>query len=125
LVQRFGSRKTIIMALTFSSMGILATLSSQLWVIVIGLAVLSTGVFITQSSTIGFVTSRISEGRSLATGLYNMSYYFGGTLGATVCGITFIWGGWNATAMALFIAQLSSMSIAFVFMKTKNPDLVR
>ncbi len=124
LIQRFGPRGTILLALSISSLGILGTLSSHLWVIIIGLAVLSTGVFITQSSTISFVTSRITEGRSLATGLYNMSYYFGGTLGAVVCGMTFIWGGWLATAIALLIAQLMSMSIAARFMKTKNPDIV-
>ncbi len=124
LIQKMGARRTIIAALLFSSMGVLATLSTQLWIIVAGLAILSTGVFITQSSTINFVTSHITEGRSLATGIYNMSYYLGGTLGASICGFIFVWGGWSATAAALIMAQLCSILVAFYFMKNRNRDYV-
>ena len=50
---------------------------------------MSSGVFITQSATISYLTSHVSEGRSLASGLYYMGYYGGGFIGAWACALAY------------------------------------
>ena len=99
--------------------GVLITLSSPLWLIIIGLTVMSSGVFITQSATIGYIATNVSEGRSLASGLYYMGYYAGGTAGAWACGLAYAYGEWSATVTMLVVVQIIALLIAaFGMIKT-------
>ena len=119
LIQRFGSARTIIVAVLISMLGVLITLSSPLWLIIIGLTVMSSGVFITQSATIGYIATNVSEGRSLASGLYYMGYYAGGTAGAWACGLAYAYGEWSATVALLVVVQIIALLIAaFGMIKT-------
>ena len=119
LIQRFGSARTIIVAVLISMLGVLITLSSPLWLIIIGLTVMSSGVFITQSATIGYIATNVSEGRSLASGLYYMGYYAGGTAGAWACGLAYAYGEWSATVTLLVVVQIIALLIAaFGMIKT-------
>ncbi|WP_296403142.1 MFS transporter [Psychrobacter sp.] len=119
LIQRFGSARTIVVAVIISIVGVLITLSAPLWLIVIGLAIMSSGVFITQSSTIGYIASNVSEGRSLASGIYYMGYYAGGTAGAWACGLAYSYGDWTATVILLVAMQVLALIIAaFGMIKT-------
>ena len=67
----------------------------KLPVIIVGLALFSTGVFIFQA--IGTVQTGVVAGRSRssAAGLYVTFYYIGGTLGATVTGWMWAADGWR------------------------------
>ena len=85
IIGRFGAKKTVLMAVSVSMVGVLGTLSVPLWGIVLALAIMSTGVFITQAATISYIAKNVTQNRSLASGLYYMGYYTGGTIGATVC----------------------------------------
>ncbi|MHB8949964.1 MAG: MFS transporter, partial [Rhodoferax sp.] len=76
-IVRLGFLRSLLGALMFSAAGLLLTLWPALPVIIIGLTVCATGVFICQSATISAIAQNIKEGRSLATGLYYMSYYAG------------------------------------------------
>ena len=119
LIQRFGSARTIIVAVILSMAGVLITLSAPLWLIIVGLSIMSSGVFITQSATIGYIATNVSEGRSLASGLYYMGYYAGGTVGAWACGLSYAYGEWSATVMLLVSVQVVALFIAaFGMIKT-------
>ncbi|WP_019672403.1 MFS transporter [Psychrobacter lutiphocae] len=120
LIQRFGSARTIVVAVIMSMIGVLIALLSPLWVIIIGLTIMSSGVFITQSATIGYIASNVHEGRSLASGLYYMCYYAGGTVGAWVCGLVYSHGQWSATVLALLAMQVFALLVASVAM-VKTP----
>ncbi|MDO5687398.1 MAG: MFS transporter [Neisseria sp.] len=116
VIGRFGSRRTVVAALIFSSCGLLLTQLSSLQGIIMALAIASTGIFITQSAAVSFAASNAREGRSLAAGLYNMSYYFGGFVGAWVCGYAYMYGAWRGTVAVLVLVQMIAMGIAWKFM---------
>lgn len=112
LLERFGSARTIMAAVIASMLGVLFTLSDALTVIIFGLAVMSSGVFITQSATISYIAVNVTKGRSLASGLYYMSYYAGGTIGAWLCGLAYAYGQWQTTVWLLLFVQIIAFLIA-------------
>lgn len=119
LIIKFGTNLTVLMAMSLSIFGVLLTLLHPLWMIVLALAVMSSGIFITQSSTITYISANVAEGRSLASGLYYMCYYAGGFTGSLLCGHAFESGGWFMTAVTLISAQLLAMLIGGVLMRKK------
>ncbi|PIT08455.1 MFS transporter [Snodgrassella alvi] len=117
LIVKFGTNFTVLIAMSLSIIGVLLTLLHPLWLIVLALAIMSSGIFITQSSTITYISANVTEGRSLASGLYYMCYYAGGFAGSVLCGHAFENGDWFMTAVTLISAQLMAMLIGGVLMR--------
>lgn len=116
-IGRFGMVKTIIGAVSLSIFGVALTLFAPLWVVIMGLTFMSCGVFITQSATISYIASHVSQGRSLASGLYYMSYYGGGSIGASLCGLIYMQGQWTYTVYTIILIQLLALVVATFFMR--------
>ena len=116
LLRRFGSARTVRVAVIISMLGVLLTLVTPLWGIVLGLAIMSSGVFITQAATISYIAVNVKKGRSLASGLYYMGYYAGGTMGAWVCGIAYARGQWSLTVWLLLFVQVLALFVASIGM---------
>ncbi len=113
-IAKFGFLKSLLSALTISAAGLLVTLLPSLTLVIVGLAVCSTGVFICQSATISTIASNVSEGRSLATGLYYMSYYAGGAAGTVVAGMAYEGWGWSGSVLCIALVQALAIVIAAV-----------
>ena len=96
------------------------TLVPSLPVIVVGLAVCSTGVFLCQSATISAITKNVTEGRSLATGIYYMSYYAGGAVGAWGAGLAFEAWGWSGSVMTITVVQMLAAGIVSVVWRKRS-----
>ncbi|WP_296243761.1 MULTISPECIES: MFS transporter [unclassified Psychrobacter] len=121
LLRRFGSARTVRVAVFTSMVGVLITLFTPIWGIIIGLTIMSSGVFITQAATISYIAINVKKGRSLASGLYYMFYYTGGTIGAWLCGIAYANGQWPLTVwLLLFIQVLALLVASFGMVKTKT-----
>lgn len=112
-IVRLGFRRTLLTALAISAAGLLLTLVPSLPVVVVGLAVCSSGVFVCQSASVSFIAECVSEGRSLATGLYNMAYYAGGAAGSWLAGIAFEACGWGGSVGAIVLIQSVAAAIAW------------
>lgn len=112
LVARLGFLRSMVCALAMSFLGLLLTLFLSLPAVILGLTVCSCGIFICQSVTISFIGHNINVGRSLATGLYYMSYYAGGAAGSWLAGVAFERGGWTASVMTIGLVQLVAVGIA-------------
>lgn len=121
VISRIGARKTVMMAVASSAVGVLLTLLSPSWVIVLGLALGACGVFITQSAVMSFIAYRITQGRSLASGLYYSAYYCGGFTGAWVGGIAYTLAGWHGTVMTLIATQALGWLVAWRCMPKTLP----
>lgn len=119
LIVHLGASRTVSLAVALSVFGVLLSLSPPLWLVILALALMSTGVFITQSATINYIAQHVSEGRSLASGLYYMAYYAGGFTGSWLCGMAYARGGWDRTVAVLVAAQVLAMTIAAVLMMKK------
>ncbi len=113
-LDRYGLRLTSIIAVCFTTAGLLLTLLHSLPVIVTGLALASSGVFIFQA--VGTVQTGIAadRARSSAAGLYVTFYYVGGGLGATVTGWAWVAGGWPACVFLLMGVAALAMVLALV-----------
>lgn len=117
VVIRFGMTSTILLAILVSITGLLMTLFMPLGIVIMGLTLMSSGVFITQSATISYLTSHVSEGRSLASGLYYMGYYGGGFIGAWVCALAYAQGKWLWTVGLILVVQLIALGVVTLFMR--------
>lgn len=121
-IDRLGNRQMVAIALCVSSLGSLLTLVPNLWVVVPGLMLSSTGVFVCQSASTSFVGLAAGTKKALAAGLYVSCYYFGGSIGGVLPG--FLWGigGWHA-CVALFVAiQALTVVIAWRFWRLPSPQ---
>ena len=121
-IVRFGFLRSLLSALTMSVAGLTLTLAPSLPGVIVGLAVCSSGVFICQSATISFIADSVSEGRSLAMGLYNMSYYAGGALATWVAGLAYESRGWEGSVMSIFMVQILAAGIAWIGWRKPLPS---
>ena len=113
-LDHYGLRLTSVVAVCLTITGLLLTLLHSLPVIVAGLALASSGVFIYQA--VGTVQTGIvaDRARSSAAGLYVTFYYIGGGLGATVTGWAWVAGGWPACVFLLMAVAGLAMVFALV-----------
>jgi predicted MFS family arabinose efflux permease len=119
-IERVGFMKALLWALSLSASGLLMTLVPSLPVIVVGLAVCSSGVFLCQSATISAIAKNVTEGRSLATGIYYMSYYAGGAVGAWGAGLAFEAWGWSGSVMTITAVQMLAAGIVSVVWRKRS-----
>lgn len=82
LYTRFGAKNTLTSASLLGVFGTLLCAFTPLWIIIAGLVVISTGVFIAQATIIAHLATLVNQGRSAANGLYYLGYYLGGGMGA-------------------------------------------
>lgn len=113
-VARFGRRRFVIPVLAVWLCGIALTLLPSLWAIVIGLALCAACGLVCQAISTGYVTITAQVGRSSAVGLYVTSFYAGGSFGAAIGGIAFIFGKWPA-CVALVAVMLAIMAAIVKF----------
>lgn len=83
------------------------TLVPLLWVVVVGLALCSSGVFVAQSSATSFVGTAAQRNRALALGLYVTFYYAGGSFGGTAPGWLWTTYGWTGCVALVVAVQIA------------------
>lgn len=115
LITRVGLRAGICGAISCSIAGVLLTLASSLPVVVLGLAMLSSGVFIAQTASSSHLREAAPSGmRVTAAGLYITCYYLGGTAAGVVPGAFWAFGKWPACVAFIVVMQLTALTIALV-----------
>jgi len=118
-VSRWGRRNFVMAVLVLWIGGILLTLVPSLVVIILGLAVVSGCGMIVQAISTGYVTLTATEGRSSAVGLYVLSFYIGGSLGAYLPGLAYEAAGWGAcVALVAGMVALMAMVVALAWART-------
>lgn len=81
------------------------TLVPVLWVIVVGLALSSTGVFLAQAAANTFIATRAGADRAGAIGRYLTCYYLGGSAGAWVPAVVWQEWGWSGCVVLIVGVQ--------------------
>lgn len=117
IINWVGMYTAIMLAVSVSFLGLVVTLLTPLWAVVLGLTLMCTGVFITQTATISHISTNVKNGRSLASGLYYMAYYAGGSLGAWACAMAFSQFDWTGVVVLIMGVQLMGVAIVWFFMK--------
>jgi predicted MFS family arabinose efflux permease len=114
-IDRYGYRTAVLVASAITTAGALLTLIPLTWCVILGLAILSSGLFIMQSAVSSHVGKAAQEARSSAAGLYVCFYYLGGSAGATLLGWLWKWDGWKACVLCVVTIQLISAAVALRF----------
>lgn len=104
---RMHGWKLLALAQLCSIAGILLSLIRSLPLVVTGLALCSTGVFVCQIVTNRAIGNVTTKARASAVGWYVTIYYLGGFVGSTVPALLWRFGGWPA-CVALIVAVLSA-----------------
>jgi YNFM family putative membrane transporter len=95
-LDRHGFRRTMLLSLGMCLGGLLLTLAPSLKLVIAGLAIFSSGIFVSQSAATVLMGQVAGRARSAAAGLYVTFYYAGGSAGAAVTAWFWLRGGWPA-----------------------------
>jgi hypothetical protein len=102
---------------------VLLTLAPSLGVIILGLAMVSSGVFIAQTAAQSHLRVAAPPGaRVTAAGLYMTCYYLGGTAAGVVPGAFWAMGKWPACAA--FIIAMQAVALAIALSGWRSPKSV-
>jgi MFS family permease len=120
-LDRHGFRRTAMLAVGMSVTGLLVTLGHSLPLVIAGLALFSSGVFVSQSAAT-VQTGHVSvRARSVAAGIYVTFYYAGGSLGSVAPAWFWSRGGWPA-CVGLFTA-VSVATLGLGFLGGRRPEV--
>ncbi|VBB10439.1 MFS transporter [Burkholderia stabilis] len=113
-----GPRMPGLVAAALAIGGALLTLSDSVPVILAGLALSSTAVFVEQASANTFISQAASTARSTAIGIYLSCYYFGGSLGSILPVPGWHRWGWAGCVAFVIVAQAIVGVLVFRFWRT-------
>lgn len=109
LLDRFGFRRVALIYSVMMITGLLLTLTRSLALVITGLAIFSSGVFVAQAAASVQTGTIAGRARSSAAGLYVTFYYLGGSVGAVVTDFFWQWHGWSGCVALLAITSLISL----------------
>ncbi|HGN1705161.1 TPA: MFS transporter [Providencia rettgeri] len=104
LTQKYGLGNVLMASIGMMLVGILITLHPNIWLILLGMTILTAGFFAAHSVASSWVGRRARRARGQASSLYLFSYYAGSSIAGTVGGVFWAHFGWNG--VALFIAGI-------------------
>jgi len=115
-LDHFGFRHTAVLYCAMMVAGLLLTLVKSLPIVIVGLAIFSSGVFVAQAAATVQTGAIAGRARSSAAGLYVTFYYLGGSVGATLTDWFWRWKGWpgcialfvGVSLVSLWLARISS-----------------
>jgi YNFM family putative membrane transporter len=110
-----GHRSALGAGVAIGLAGALLTLAPPLSAIVLGLALVATGVFISQATASSYIGAVTREDRGLAVGLYSTAYYLGGTMGGALPALFWTAGGWTACVLLVVAVQLGTAGLALTY----------
>jgi YNFM family putative membrane transporter len=119
-VDRRGHRESLAVGVIVGIAGALLTLSTALAPIIAGLALVATGVFVSQATASSYIGSVTREDRGLAVGLYSTFYYVGGSLGAALPALFWTRGGWVACVVLVIVIQITTGILALTYWGSPN-----
>jgi MFS transporter, YNFM family, putative membrane transport protein len=114
-IDRIGHRLALTMAFSGGIIGISLTLIQSLPMVLLGLALCCSSVFVAHSTASAYVGVVAKEARAAAVGLYAMFYYMGGSFGSAIPGHFWSRGGWPACVALIVAVQMITIAIAIAF----------
>lgn len=109
LAARHGRYRVIVVMVLVMLAGLLITLARPLWLVLLGVLVLTAGFFGAHSVASGWAGARAVSARAQSTGLYNLAYYGGSSLLGWVGGLAWEIAGWPA--VVAFVAGAAALAL--------------
>ena len=121
---RIGLRHGMILSVILCLSGVALTLIPSLVAVGFGLAIASSGVFISQTCANSFLRDASSSNtRVSAAGMYICSYYIGGTVGGVLPGLIWKFYGWYGCAALTSSLLVLAGFLAFYGWRTRQQAL--
>ena len=108
-----GARPALILFLSIAVAGLPFLNGTSLPGVLAGLVLVAVGTFAAQAVATGYVGQAAKSDRGAASGIYLAAYFGGGLVGSIILGRIFGSFGWNACLIALGIALLLAIGLAF------------
>jgi predicted MFS family arabinose efflux permease len=119
-LDRFGFRRTSILYCVMMIAGLLLTLIKSLPVVIVGLAIFSSGVFVAQAAATVETGAIARRARSSAAGLYVTFYYLGGSAGATLTDWFWRSAAWPGCVALFGVVSLVSLWLARISSRSRD-----
>lgn len=118
MASRWGRKKVLLAGNLITMAGTALTLVSDVWVIIVGMVVLTGGFFAAHAVASGWAGARAVAGRSQSASLYNLGYYAGSSVFGFLGGTFLHLAGWSGTVvMVLVLTALATALAALVLPK--------
>ena len=121
LSSRFGEIPVLATACLLMTGGATITISRPLVLVVLGVAMLTTGLFIGHAVASSMVAARASHGRSQATALYNICYYAGSSVFGWLGGVAWSHGQWLTVALLVIVLGASACALTVAALSNTTP----
>jgi predicted MFS family arabinose efflux permease len=113
-IDRLGHRAALVGAALAAAGGVALTLFPSITMVIAGLAICSTAIFICQAAAASYLGQIAGNAKASAAGLYTTFYYLGGTLGAACPAVAWSAGGWPACVSLIIITLLIASALALL-----------
>ncbi len=121
MADKLGRRKMLWATIALMLAGLVLTLFTPLWLVVIGMLIFTFGFFGAHSVASSWIGRRALKAKGQASSLYLFSYYAGSSVAGTAGGVAWHLGGWNGTG--LFIGSLLIIALLIALKLAKLPPL--
>jgi len=117
MAERLGKNLVNYFGFLFLALGIITTLASQLYLIIIGVGFITTGFFIVHSMASSAIGLNAKEYKGHATSLYLLFYYLGSSIVGSLGGWFWDYAGWTAVSILTLCLCLCAVIIVFLSQK--------
>ncbi|WP_419178853.1 MFS transporter [Pseudomonas brassicacearum] len=121
LADKLGRRKMLWATIALMLAGLMLTMATPLWLVVLGMLVFTFGFFGAHSVASSWIGRRALQAKGQASSLYLFSYYAGSSVAGTAGGVAWHLGGWNG--VGLFIGGLLVVALCVAVKLAKLPLL--
>jgi len=111
LADRFGRAPIMILGALITLAGLGVSLAQPLALVILGVAAITVGFFVTHSVASGWVGRLALANRSHAASLYLLAYYLGASVLGSAGGAFWRWGGWPAVTGYCCAAMLAVLAL--------------
>lgn len=119
LAGRYGRRRIVVFAIAFMPAGVVLTLPDNLWLIILGVGVVTIGFFGGHSIASSWVGLRAESAKAQASALYLFFYYVGSSLAGSIGGSVFSLAAWPGEAA--FVGALSALALLIALKLARVP----
>lgn len=121
LAQRYGRQSMIIGGFICMGLGIACTLAQNLWMIIIGVALITTGFFIAHALCSGLVGATAQDNKGHATSLYLLFYYLGSSIVGSAGGWFWLHLGWLGVVLLAMLLVFAGIGLSLIQIRPQHP----
>ncbi|MBM9616349.1 MFS transporter [Desulfobulbus rhabdoformis] len=122
MVKRYGRFTTLRSCLITMLLGLVITLSAQLFAIIFGIALFTCGFFGAHTSGSTWVGQHAQTAKAQAAALYLFFYYLGSSISGTVGGFCWTGGGWMGVTLFIAVLLVIASGLTLVLARLGNVD---